>query len=143
MKILTDNEKAKLGKLLSEIKDMSLEMILREVIFSDESIDEAIKIYRPETTINGIIIDERSKTVYRDGIEVKLTPKELKLLSLLMSERGKVFSKTDILWLAYGIDWDCGTNTVEVYISFLRNKIDKGFTTPMILTKQGYGYYIN
>jgi DNA-binding response OmpR family regulator len=63
-------------------------------------------------------------------------------LVLLVWAKGKIVSKQEILEKVWDLTFDTGTNTIEVYISFLRNKVDKGFETKLIQTKQGFGYFI-
>jgi two-component system copper resistance phosphate regulon response regulator CusR len=60
----------------------------------------------------------------------------------LAKSKGKVISKQEILEKVWGLTFDTGTNTIEVYISFLRNKIDKPFDTKLIHTKPGFGYFV-
>ena len=88
-------------------------------------------------------LDVEEKKVWRAGKEISLTPKEYKLLEVLARAEGKTISKQSILEQVWDINFETGTNTIEVYISFLRNKIDKGFGKPLIHTRQGYGYFLN
>ncbi|WP_298300675.1 response regulator transcription factor [Hydrotalea sp.] len=92
--------------------------------------------------VGDLTIDFSIKTVTRAGIEIPLTAKEFSLLALLARNRGKVISKQQILEKVWDLSFDTGTNTIEVYISFLRNKIDKPFNDKLIHTKPGFGYYI-
>ncbi len=87
-------------------------------------------------------IDLENKTVSREGKNINLTAKEFGLLVLLARNKGKVISKADILEKVWDLSFDTGTNTIEVYISFLRNKVDKPFENKLIHTKPGFGYYI-
>jgi DNA-binding response OmpR family regulator len=87
-------------------------------------------------------IDMSNKTVNRNGKNINLTAKEFALLVLLSRNKGKVIAKQDILEKVWDLSFDTGTNTIEVYISFLRNKIDKPFETKLIHTKPGFGYYV-
>jgi len=87
-------------------------------------------------------IDMENKTVNRAGKNINLTAKEFALLVLLSHNKGKVISKQDILEKVWDLSFDTGTNTIEVYISFLRNKIDKPFEQKLIHTKPGFGYYV-
>lgn len=88
-------------------------------------------------------LDAAEKKVWRSNKEIALTPKEYKLLELLAKAGGKTVSKQTISEQVWDINFETGTNTIEVYISFLRNKIDKGFHRPLIHTRPGYGYYLN
>ena len=92
--------------------------------------------------VDDMVIDFLNKTVVRDGVNINLTAKEFTLLVLLARNRGRVISKQEILEKVWDLSFDTGTNTIEVYISFLRNKIDKPFPTKLIYTKAGFGYYI-
>ncbi len=111
-----------------------------------------IKVFlkRAETTtevndkiiVADLEIDMNKKTVTRAGKNINLTAKEFALLVLLCRNIGKVISKTVILEKVWELSFDTGTNTIEVYISFLRNKIDKPFENKLIHTKPGFGYYV-
>ncbi len=92
--------------------------------------------------IEDLHIDFRNKTVWRSNKEIPLTAKEFALLVLLCQNKGKVISKQEILEKVWDLSFDTGTNTIEVYISFIRNKIDKPFDSKLIHTKPGFGYYI-
>lgn len=83
-----------------------------------------------------------NKTVTRGGVNINLTAKEFTLLVLLARNKDRVISKQEILEKVWDLSFDTGTNTIEVYISFLRNKIDKPFAHKLIHTKPGFGYYI-
>lgn len=87
-------------------------------------------------------IHHKTKSVFRANIEIPLTAKEYALLTLLVENKGRVISKNEILAKVWDLSFDTGTNTIEVYISFLRNKIDKPFEEKLIQTKSGFGYYI-
>lgn len=83
-----------------------------------------------------------NKSVTRGGVNINLTAKEFTLLVLLARNKDRVISKQEILEKVWDLSFDTGTNTIEVYISFLRNKIDKPFDHKLIHTKPGFGYYI-
>ncbi len=87
-------------------------------------------------------IDFLNKTVVRAGVNINLTAKEFTLLVLLARNKDRVISKQEIMEKVWDLSFDTGTNTIEVYISFLRNKIDKPFPQKLIHTKPGFGYYI-
>lgn len=80
--------------------------------------------------------------VVRNGQNINLTPKEYKLLELLIKSKGRTISKQTIAEEVWDINFETGTNTIEVYINFLRNKIDKGQSKKLIHTRPGYGYYM-
>lgn len=82
-----------------------------------------------------------SKKVTRQGQEIALTPREFQILVKLVSSKGELVSKQDLVKEIWGNIVDANTNTIEVYINFLRGKIDKPFGKNNIKTKIGYGYY--
>ena len=92
--------------------------------------------------IADLIINATEMQVERAGKQVALTPKEYKLIELLASAKGRTVSKQTIAEQVWDINFETGTNTIEVYINLLRNKIDKGFEFPLIHTRPGYGYYL-
>lgn len=81
-----------------------------------------------------------NKTVQRAGKSIDLTAQEYKLLEYFLRNQGRVLSKVQIAENVWGINFDKGTNYVEVYINYLRNKIDKGFDKKLIHTVFGMGY---
>lgn len=93
-------------------------------------------------SIADLEIDLLEKTVTKANQIINLTAKEFALLTLLARSKGKVISKQEILEKVWGLSFDTGTNTIEVYISFLRNKLDKPFESKLIHTKPGFGYYL-
>lgn len=80
--------------------------------------------------------------VERRGTEIKLTLQEFKLLQLLMENKNRVIARSQILDTVWGINYDSNTNVVDVYISYLRNKIDVNFENKLIQTVKGRGYLI-
>ncbi len=80
--------------------------------------------------------------VERGKKEIKLTLQEFKLLQLLMENKNKVIARSLILDAVWGINYDSNTNVVDVYISYLRNKIDADFENKLIQTVKGRGYLI-
>lgn len=93
-------------------------------------------------TIGNLNINITEKTVKRDERNIVLTLKEFMLLELLMRSKGRIVSKAEIAEKVWNLSFDTGTNTIEVYINFLRNKVDKPFSSPLIHTKPGFGYYL-
>ncbi|SFE43640.1 response regulator transcription factor [Thermoflexibacter ruber] len=102
---------------------------------NDLAQDEIIKIADLEINLTQMHVS-------RAGQTINLTLKEYKLLELLALAKGRVLSKQTIAEQVWDINFETGTNTIEVYISFLRNKIDKGFEPKLIHTRIGYGYYL-
>ncbi|MDI9869807.1 response regulator [Flectobacillus roseus] len=87
-------------------------------------------------------LDLAQKLAFRGGRQIELTAKEYSLLEYLMRNRGRVVSKVDIAENVWDINFDTGTNFIEVYINYLRNKVDKGFENKLIHTVVGMGYVL-
>lgn len=83
-----------------------------------------------------------SKEVRRAGKLIRLSQKEFLLLETLLKANGRVLSKAELAEKVWDMDFDTGTNSVEVYINFLRTKIDKPFESKLIHTRSGFGYYV-
>lgn len=93
-------------------------------------------------SIDDLRIDGIEMKVCRNGIEINLSPKEFKLLYVLAKANGRVLSKNQIADELWDYHIETTQNTIEVYINFLRKKIDKNHDVKLIHTKVGYGYYI-
>ncbi len=87
-----------------------------------------------------LIVDKKTNRVFRDQKEISLTPKEFKLLIFLMSNAERVLSREEIAENVWGNHFDTGTNYIDVYIAYLRKKIDKDFNEKLIHTKPGMGF---
>ncbi|MXO05011.1 response regulator transcription factor [Flavobacterium sp. HBTb2-11-1] len=94
-------------------------------------------------TIKDLEIFEEEMKVFRAGEEIKLTPKEFKLILILAHAKGKVISKQFIAEKLWDYHIETNQNTIEVYINFLRKKIDKDHDIKLLRTKVGYGYYLS
>ena len=92
-------------------------------------------------TVGDLTLDEDSREVFRDGEEVTLTATEFELLRFLMRNPRRVLSKAQILDRVWHYDFGGQANVVELYISYLRKKIDAG-REPMIHTMRGAGYVL-
>lgn len=85
-------------------------------------------------------LDLDRKIARRGSMQIELTAKEFSLLEYFMRNSGKVLSRNDIAEKVWDVSFDFGTNVVDVYVNFLRKKIDKGFDKKLIHTKVGFGY---
>jgi two-component system, OmpR family, copper resistance phosphate regulon response regulator CusR len=83
-----------------------------------------------------------SKEVKRGGSSINLTAKEFQLLEYLLRNKNRVVSRADIAINVWDIDFDTNTNVIDVYISYLRNKIDKPYDQKLIQTYVGMGYIL-
>ncbi|MDN3672926.1 response regulator transcription factor [Flavobacterium branchiarum] len=93
-------------------------------------------------TISDLEINGRAKTVKREGQLLVLTAKEFKLLYYLAKNSGTIVSRGQILDNVWDINFDMNTNVVDVYITYLRKKVDKPFNSKLIHTIKGLGYTI-
>ncbi len=85
-------------------------------------------------------MDLNSKIVLRGEEEIRLTAREFNLLEYLLRNKGRVVSRVDILENVWEINFDPGTNVIDVYVNYLRKKIDKGHDQKLIHTVVGMGY---
>lgn len=92
--------------------------------------------------IEDLEIDRRAKTVKRGGTLLNLTAKEFHLLYYLARNSGTILSREKILDNVWNINFDMNTNVVDVYINYLRNKVDKPFDPKLIHTMKGLGYVL-
>ena len=83
-----------------------------------------------------------SKTVARAGERIDLTTREYALLEYLMINKGRIISRVDISERVWNLNFDTSTNVIDVYISYLRKKIDKGFSPKLLHTIVGMGYVL-
>ncbi len=89
-----------------------------------------------------LTIDLKTRDINRRGIAIELTPREYDLLTFLLEHKNQVFNRDQLLDKVWGFDYAGDTNVVDVYIRYIRNKIDKPFQTVTIQTIRGVGYTI-
>lgn len=101
-------------------------------------------IERGQTTnvlkVADLELDLNERVARRSGYRIDLTAKEFGLLEYFMRNRGRVVSRVDIAEKVWDIHFDTGTNTIDVYVNFLRKKIDRDFPQKLIHTVVGMGY---
>lgn len=93
-------------------------------------------------SIADLQLNPDTKTVSRAGKEVILTATEFRLTEYLLRNKNRVLSRMDILEYVWGVDFNMNTNVVDVYINYLRKKIDKDFEPKLIHTVVGMGYVL-
>ena len=93
--------------------------------------------------IDDLEINQTEMVVKRANKVIELTKKEYQLLVFLVKAKGRVISKQTIAEQIWDIHFETSLNTIEVYINFLRKKIDKDFATKLIHTKTIFGFYLN
>ncbi len=81
--------------------------------------------------------------VYRQGVEINLTPKEFNLLNYLLRNPEKILSREEIAKEVWNMSFDTGTNFIDVYINYLRKKVDKPFAKKLIHTRTGMGFILS
>ncbi|WP_343674402.1 response regulator transcription factor [Chitinophaga sp.] len=118
------------------------ELLARIRVFLKRAGSEVQQNSQYKIVIADLEIDREKKEVTRSGKKIPLTAKEYQLLEFLALHKGKVISKLVIAEKVWDIDFDTGTNVIEVYMNFLRKKIDKDFDIKLLHTKTGMGYYL-
>ncbi|HAY73927.1 MAG TPA: DNA-binding response regulator [Ruminococcaceae bacterium] len=94
-------------------------------------------------TLDGLTVDCLTHEVKRDGNIISLSAKEYTMLEYMMRNAGIVLSREKLENHVWNYDYDGGTNLVDVYVSYLRKKIDGGFDKKLIKTVRGFGYVIS
>jgi two-component system, OmpR family, response regulator len=100
---------------------------------------------KPEETlyrVGDLELDRLAHTVKRGGEIIDIQPREFRLLEYLMKHAGQVVTRTMLLENVWDYHFDPGTNVIDVHVSRLRSKIDKGFAKPLLHTIRGAGYVI-
>jgi two-component system OmpR family response regulator len=90
--------------------------------------------------VDDLSMDLLHQEVKRQGIAIALQPREYKLLEFLMRHAGQVVTRAMLLEKVWGYHFDPQTNVIDVHVSRLRQKIDKGFEHPILVTVRGAGY---
>ncbi len=113
--------------------------LLRRVSSTDS------KPYEPSKNmyfVADLVVNDDAKTVLRNNTAISLTATEYRLLLALIKSKGKVLSRPDLLESAWDINFNLGTNVVDVYINYLRKKIDSDSDSKLIHTVVGMGYVL-
>jgi len=92
--------------------------------------------------VGDLRLDPATRTCDRGGVAIHLTPREVDLLEALMTRAGEVVSKQELLDRVWGADSDVDPNVVEVYLGYLRRKIDRPFERDTLQTVRGVGYLL-
>jgi len=95
-----------------------------------------------QLSLADLTLDTAAKTVVRAGQSIKLTAREFNLLELLLRHQGRVLSRGEIAEHTWEESFDAGSNVIDVYVNYLRNKVDKGFDQKLIHTVVGMGYVL-
>lgn len=125
----------KFAELLARIRTLLRRM---EVSVRPESSVQDENIYK----VDDLMLNDDAKTVYRGGKPISLTTTEYRLLLFFIKNKGRVLSRADILDEVWGVNYDMGTNVVDVYVNYLRKKMDADHDTKLIQTVIGMGYVL-
>lgn len=121
------------------IKPFSFEELMARIrAMTRKSAAVAMNVYE----VADLSMDVSAHKVMRGGKEIRLSAKEFSLLEYLMRNKDKVVSREQIENNLYNYDYEGGTNVIDVYIRYLRKKIDEGFEKKLIQTVRGQGYVI-
>ncbi|MDO8614903.1 MAG: response regulator transcription factor [Dehalococcoidia bacterium] len=93
-----------------------------------------------ELRVDDLSLDLRRRRAERTGRVIELSPKEFSLLEFLMRNEGRVVTRTQILDHLWGYDYETDSNLVDVYVAYLRRKVDRGHNRRLIRTVRGVGY---
>ncbi len=93
-------------------------------------------------TVGDLTLDRGARVARRQGQTIELTAREFALLDYFMRNAGQVMSRADIAEQVWDVGFETGTNVIEVYVNYLRNKIDKPFATKLLHTSIGMGYVL-
>ena len=93
-------------------------------------------------TIANLKVDLDAKTVFRDDVLIKLSGREYSILEYLIRNKGKILPRERIEDHIWNYEYEGGTNVIDVYIRYLRKKIDDGYTPKLIYTVRGLGYVL-
>lgn len=104
--------------------------------------NKSISNNRDEIKVKDIVLDNKAHNVKRNGKEIELTKKEYDLLEMLLINKDVVLTRAQLIEKVWGYDYMGDTNVVDVFIRYLRSKIDDGFEDKLITTVRGVGYVV-
>ena len=116
------------------------ELVARIKVLTRKALNTA---YSEDIRVGDLVLNLKKKSATRGEKRIPLSSKEFALLSFLMRNKGNVISRHDIVTEVWGMKFDTGTNVVDVYINFLRKKIDANYPEKLIQTRVGFGYVID
>jgi DNA-binding response OmpR family regulator len=115
------------------------ELLARINVFLRRTDSKVVK--NEKIGISDLEMDLRTKTVTRANKKIDLTAKESALLETFLKNKDKLLTREFIIEQVWGIDFDPSTNIIDVYVNYLRKKIDKDYEPKLIHTKYGFGFY--
>ena len=123
-------------------KPFEIEELLARIRAALRRSDDTNRYDGQEYSIGSLTMNISARRVFRDGREISLTKREFELLEYLIRYKGIVLSRSSLLENVWGWQHDVDTNTVDVYINYLRKKVDAPFEKKLIETVRGFGYTI-
>ncbi|MBZ9622254.1 response regulator transcription factor [Clostridium sp. FP2] len=121
-------------------KPFAIEELLARIRVYERN--KSISDNRCEIKVRDIVIDNKAHNVKRSGKEIELTKKEYDLLEMLLINKDVVLTRAQLIEKVWGYDYIGDTNVVDVFIRYLRSKIDDGFEDKLITTIRGVGYVV-
>ena len=96
----------------------------------------------PTLTFADVVMNLDTKEIFRGGQRISLTPREFALMEYFLRNPGRMISKSEISERVWNLNFDTGTNVIEVYVNFLRKKVERGFSGKLIHTQFKTGYIL-
>lgn len=139
---------------LKKVENMDYDLILLDIMMpylNGIEVCRRIRVYRRDKTLKNkndeikvkdIVMNNETHQVWRGNKEIELTKKEYYLLEMLLINKNIVLTRDKLIEEVWGYDYDGDTNVVDVFIRYLRSKIDDGFEDKLITTVRGVGYVI-
>ncbi|MBN7810709.1 response regulator transcription factor [Algoriphagus sp. H41] len=128
--------------LVKPFKFIELLARIKTLLRRSEKSEEPKKADSELFTFADLILNNSEKSVFRNGHELSLTSTEFRLLLMFMKSPRKVLSRMEILDEVWGVNFDMGTNVVDVYVNYIRKKLDKYGDQKLIHTVIGMGYVL-
>ncbi|SES71261.1 response regulator transcription factor [Thorsellia anophelis] len=125
------------------VKPFAFEELLARVEVLIERCSGKGDVRQTELVAHDLVMDLLARKVTRNGVEIELQSREFRLLEYLLRNKGQMVTRTMLLEHVWDYHFDPQTNVIDVHISRLRNKIDKGFENKIIKTIRGSGYIID
>ncbi|WP_430107901.1 response regulator transcription factor [Paenibacillus sp. B1-33] len=123
-------------------KPFEIEELLARIRTALRRPNQAASTEQKEYRLSDLTLDVKKRIVSRAGDRIELTQREFELLQYLLEHAGEVISREQLLSSVWGYDFVGETNVVDVYIRYLRNKLDRGYQHKLIQTVRGVGYVL-
>jgi len=128
--------------LVKPFKFIELLARVKSLLRRTEPVQTPLVTVSPRFSIADLELDDFTKTVTRAGMVISLTATEYRLLFMFLKNQRRVLSRMEILEQVWGVDFDMGTNVVDVYVNFLRKKLEANQSPRLLHTVVGMGYVL-